>query len=644
MRLKSLSKDYKVFFNLVVFTSVLISTTTLYFSYRDFTKVSKQAMISTTNKIDQQITESLSYLENISNFVANQIIKYGNSKKENIASILTNTRPKINDNGYDFFTWTLFDFVDANNYVVASSTHGALTNPILVTNEERSWIYEAKQKPWKLLSSKVDTGIISREPIIPFGFGISDKGKFLGTISFGVNVEKLERKLELLSSISYIKFVVFDDKNSVLLSSENFNKEQVFEIADGFEKLDKTLLNPGFIEINNQIFYYQPNSPHSFAILTGINKKMFLSELRINFLPHFLNTLYLTIFFLILLFFFRTRLLNPVIQLSNSAYEISQGNTNVYIPHAEISEIDLLAESIEQVREFVEKQAQGKMLAEKANFNKTEFLASTAHELKNIVAGIIGLAEVVKINFSEKAESNDNNFSAPEILENQSFLEDIVKLGEELSEFIHDIIDINQAQTGNFKIEEHSLVDMKEIVMRSVKLLKIRAIKSQKQIVSHFIKKDDEDFIVNNIDPRRIKQVLVNLISNSIKYADEQTAIEVKLEKLNAGASETLQISILDSIKQNPHINHERKTYLQSIVKKSRPKIMISIKDHGCGMNENEIKIALEKYGRIEMAQSKFIDSTGLGLPLVKHLVEMQGGMIVISSEKNVGTEVKVFL
>ena len=283
-------------------------------------------------------------------------------------------------------------------------------------------------------------------------------------------------------------------------------------------------------------------------------------------------------------------------------------------------------------------------MAEKANFNKTEFLASTAHELKNIVAGIIGLAEVVKINFSEKADSNVKNFSESEILENQSFLEDIVKLGEELSEFIHDIIDVNQAQTGDFKIEEHSLVDMKEIVMRSVKLLKIRAIKSQKQIVSHFIKKDDEDFIVNNIDPRRIKQVLVNLISNSIKYADEQTVIEVKLEKLNSGASKTLQISILDSIKQNPHINHERKIYLQTIVKKSRPKIMISIKDHGCGMNENEIKIALEKYGRIKMAQSKFIDSTGLGLPLVKHLVEMQGGMMVISSEKNVGTEVKVFL
>jgi signal transduction histidine kinase len=644
MRLKSLSKDYKVFVNLVVFASVFIAATTLYFSYRDFTKVSKQAMSSTTNKIDQQITESLYYLENISHFVANQIIKYGNSKKENIASILVNARPKINDNGYDFFTWTLFDFVDANNYVIASSTHGAIANPILVTNEERSWINQAKQKPWKLLSSKVDTGIISREPIIPFGFGISDKGKFLGTISFGINIEKLQRKLELLSSLSYIKFVVFDDKNSALLSSENFNKEQVFEIADAFEKLDKSLLKSGFIEINNQTFYYQPSSLHSFTILTGINKKMFLSELRINFLPHFFNTLYLTIFFLILLFFFRTRLLNPVIQLSNSARQISQGNTNVYVPHAEISEIDLLAESIEQVREFLEKQAQAKIFAEKSNFNKTEFLASTAHELKNIVAGIIGLAEVVKINFSEKAESNDNNFSVPEILENQSFLEDIIKLGEELSEFIRDIIDVNQAQTGDFKIEEHSLVDMKEIVMRSVKLLKIRAIKSQKQIVSHFIKKDDEDFIVNNIDPRRIKQVLVNLISNSIKYADEQTVIEVKLEKLNAGASETLQISILDSVKQNPHINHERKTYLQSIVKKSRPKIMISIKDHGCGMNENEIKIALEKYGRIEMAQSKFIDSTGLGLPLVKHLVEMQGGMMVISSEKNVGTEVKVFL
>jgi signal transduction histidine kinase len=645
MKIKSLSKDYKIFVNLVVISAIFISLVSLIFSYYNFKKEAEQKVKYEAEKLINKIDETLIYAENFVNWIGQSIAEKNSNDPQVITSLLERTRLKVDNKAYNIFTWTLFDFVNPQGMVIADSINGIIKKPLIVSVEKRLWMTSAKETPWKIQTSINDIGIISGEPIIPLGFGITGKNNnFLGYVSFGLNIQKFKDFLENQTTTSLTSFAVFGVKNDLILTSKSFDENNLKNLSDDLSGIANDSQNVKTLRVGEKDFFYKKSKNYPFLIVSNISEKNFKNELYKKFLPKILNTLYLTIFFLALLYFFRKKLVSPVVKLSEVANQVSQGNTAISVPTSEIEEINELSKSIELVRQFVEKQAEEKNSANQANHNKTEFLASTAHELKNIIAGIIGLTEAVKLNFSEKMESENKIFSAEEATENLNFLGDVVKLGEELSEFIHDILDVNQAQTGDFKIEEHSLVDVKETILRSVKLLKTRAIRSKKNIVPTFLKQVEEDFIVNNLDPRRLKQVIVNLISNSIKYAADNSQIEVRLERLGETGLEGLRESMIENLQKNEEIDGERKAHLLKIIKKSRPKVLITIKDCGEGMSEDEIKSALQKYGRVKNEKHEFVDSTGLGLPLTKHLVELQGGMMIIYSKKGIGTEIKIFL
>lgn len=641
----SLLKYFRYLIFALITGAVIITTTTYSNSKKNFDFKAQEKIKNNAIKLGNQIDDSLIYVENFVNLISTRISQQNTTTSESIALILESVRPKIDDDKYNIFTWTLFDFIAPNGRVLAASTIGVLKENIFITPDRRSWMEDARLEPWKFHIAKSDIGIVSKEPIIPIGFGVTNKkNQFLGIISLGVNTEKLKKALELSTEGLITNFAILNHDHSIIAASKNFDLEN----QNDFQKelayaLDSSSVdtNGSFIKVEDRTFFclkitHYPN----LTIISGVDKKIASTKFLSEILPDILNTIYLTTFFLILLYLFRTKLLNPVVTLSESANKIAQGNTKIIVPQSDIAEVNFLSHSIETVRCFVEKQQEEKNFAETANHNKTEFLASTAHELKNIVAGIIGLAELVKMNFSDKSNSVDKTFSDEEIIENQNFLEDVVKLGEELSEFIHDITDVNQSQTGDFKIEEQSVVDVKDVALRSIKLLKMRAAKSNKQIITQFLKQRDEDFLVENLDPRRLKQIIVNILSNSIKYANDHSKIKITLERFSSDASKMWRDSMLENVKNNSEIDDRRKSHLLTIIKKSRPKISIIVKDEGVGMTDEEIVVALAKYGRLENEAK--IDSTGLGLPLVKHLVELQGGVLTISSQKNIGTEVKI--
>lgn len=654
MKLKSLAKDYKIFADIVVFGSIAIATITLFLSYRNFNNDSKQAIAISSKKITQQITESLSYVENISNFIANQIVDSNSTRSEKVARILLNSKLKIDQNQHDIFTWTLFDFVNTKNYVTASSTQGVLLKPTLITNEKRSWVNESRLSPWKLVPSKADIGIVSKEPIIPFGFGITkNKNDFIGIISLGVNINKLLKNLNLLLTENYVEFAIIDKNNSIAFTSENFDKKKHENLEKSLKTVDLKNAAEGFVEIDHQEFYYQKISRYQFGVLTSVNQKSFILQFSKDFLPKALNTLYLTVFFLILMYFFRKKLLNPITKLSEAAENLSQGNLDVAVPLSEIAEINMLSSSIDKVKAFLkaEEAIKHELKAEKdqaedANYHKTEFLSSTAHELKNMIAGIVGLAELAKIDLSDKIRHSENSFQKYEIEELVSSLKYIISLGDESSNFVNDILDVNQAQTGEFKIEEESLVDLGDTLLRSVKLMKIKAIREKNNIVTNFDKNSDQKFIASDIDSRRVKQIIVNIISNAIKYSPKNTDITVNIDYLEREETIKINEELKVKIEQNNNIENSRKTLLLSRLKQkiqnNEPRIAITVEDHGNGMSDQEIELAMKKYGTIKENRDKRIDSTGLGLPIVKYLVEVQGGALKIESKKTNGTIVRI--
>ena len=227
----------------------------------------------------------------------------------------------------------------------------------------------------------------------------------------------------------------------------------------------------------------------------------------------------------------------------------------------------------------------------KENFHKTEFLSSIAHELKNQIGGIISLSEFIKSESCGKIEN-------PEYLE---FASDINNVAQELLEFTCDLVDVNQMDSGEFSVNLAKEIDVADVIKKSIKINYGLALKRSIKIE---FKRDQSVIPKINLDQRRLKQILVNLISNALKYSNEGSSIQISVKK-----------------------NSEN--YLE-----------ISVKDEGFGMSPDDIEIALKKYQRIQNKNFDKFESFGLGLPLVKKLVELQKGEMKIQSELQKGTEI----
>jgi len=248
--------------------------------------------------------------------------------------------------------------------------------------------------------------------------------------------------------------------------------------------------------------------------------------------------------------------------------------------------------SIEDItkRKDAELQLQdAKRESDMANRAKSEFLANMSHELRTPLNSIIGFSEIIR-----------NQVFGP--IEPQSYWEyarDIHESGKHLLSIINQILDISRIDAGERELKE-SRIDMKKLVETSVdmQLQKIR----------------DAGLTLTNIDYSHmpnligedvaIRQILTNVISNSIKFTPEGG-----------------RISLSGEIDENQNFR-------------------LSITDTGIGLDADEVKRVTSKFGVTDGRFSKSTSGIGLGLSLVKSLMKLHGGEVEIFSQKNIGTTV----
>lgn len=603
-------------------------------------------------QIIKKFDESISYADNITNFVAKRIAKR-NGKQQMVASILQDSKPKMENIDDNIFTWTLLDFVNPSGYVIASSALGVVDKPNFISQDKRSWIVSARTQPWKLQFSKKDIGISSGKTVIPLGFGVTGaNNNFLGIISLGINIEKLSSVLQSVVSNESIKYALFDENYSLVLSSENFEPGELTDLEHHLESYKNSLKDSDNFEVNDNTFNLEKSKIYPFSIVVSSDNRAITQEFWSTLLPKIIGSIYLTIFFVLLLLFLKRRLLNPIDNLASAADKISQKQFDALVPNSDICEINLLSDAILNFKQLFKKEEDlnAKLKSDHAkdrqeNISKNDFLTAAAHDLKNLIAGVMGIAELIRFNINEKINLSEIKFNREELEENLEHLNDIDKCSSDLLDFIHDLLDINQASTGDFKITEESEVNLTDLTRRSIALLETRANKSRQQFIYN-INKNSPALIAHNLDSKRIKQILVNLLSNSIKYSKENRKIEIKIERLNLDDSEIVNKQIVENLHNNPAIDTKRRDHLLHLVSKKRneriTRIAITIKDQGFGMDKDQIKIALNKYDSIKNQNTGHIDATGLGLPLIKYLIDTQGGLLEIKSERGVGTEVRV--
>jgi two-component system cell cycle sensor histidine kinase PleC len=221
---------------------------------------------------------------------------------------------------------------------------------------------------------------------------------------------------------------------------------------------------------------------------------------------------------------------------------------------------------------------------------KSNFLALMSHELRTPLNAIIGFSEVIA-----------GEFFGPTGDRYRSYAGDIHGAGRHLLALINDILDLSKAEAG--KLDLHcEAVDVGMIVRDSVKLIADKARTQGIKVQTHFA----PDLPPLFADALRLKQILVNLLSNAVKFT-ETGSVEIAAE-----------------------------------LTESR-EFMLRVTDTGVGMAPETIPMALEPFRQIDSALARKFEGTGLGLSLVKSLVERHEGRLEIDSALNQGTTVRVF-
>jgi PAS domain S-box-containing protein len=226
-----------------------------------------------------------------------------------------------------------------------------------------------------------------------------------------------------------------------------------------------------------------------------------------------------------------------------------------------------------------------KSLAEKANLAKSDFLSSMSHELRTPLNAILGFAQLLEVGNPPP--------TAAQILR----LQQIIKAGWYLLDLINEILDLAVIESGKLSLSREA-VSLIEVIQECQAMVEPQA--QQRGITLSFLPFDHHWFA--NADRTRVKQVLINLMSNAIKYNREHGTVEVQCTE------------------------------------SSPERLRISVKDSGAGLSPEKLVQLFQPFNRLGQ-ETGAEEGTGIGLVVTKQLIELMGGAIGVKSTVDVGSE-----
>ena len=250
------------------------------------------------------------------------------------------------------------------------------------------------------------------------------------------------------------------------------------------------------------------------------------------------------------------------------------------------AEKDALIGELEQAKAISD---EARHRAESANVAKSRFLAQMSHELRTPLNAILGFSEVMKSEI----------FGGHAVAVYKDYSGDIHNSGVHLLNLINEILDLSRIEAGRYELNEEA-VSLVHIVADCHHLLKLRA--SSRGITIHEIFEQGMPRLWG--DERAVRQVVLNLLSNSIKFTPQGGEIWLKVGWTASGGQ------------------------------------YLSVKDTGSGIAEDEIPIVLASFGQGSNSIKSAEQGAGLGLPIAKSLIDMHGGTFTLKSKLRIGTEV----
>ena len=275
------------------------------------------------------------------------------------------------------------------------------------------------------------------------------------------------------------------------------------------------------------------------------------------------------------------RITGPILGLARTAGQIRQGNLEERASVASPDEIGALAEALNAMAEKLSTDIRRMKKLEQV---RSEFLGNVSHELRTPIFSIQGFLETLL----------DGAIDDPSV--NREFLERAHRQAARLNSLLNDLIDISRIESGDMKMS-FRFFPLSQLLEQAVEEVHEQAQKKKIQVTCRIIPPMKDVYG----DRERLKQVLINLLDNAVKYTAEGGKVECR-----AG------------------------------LEKSR--CLIEVEDNGAGIGEEHLERIFERFYRVDHDRSRDAGGTGLGLAIVKHIVEAHGSRVIVHSSTGKGS------
>ena len=253
---------------------------------------------------------------------------------------------------------------------------------------------------------------------------------------------------------------------------------------------------------------------------------------------------------------------------------------------------------ITDLKDAEQRVVQAKELAEQANRAKSEFLSRMSHELRTPLNAILGYCQLFGIDAAISADQ-------------QQSIDEISKAGEHLLQLINDVLDLAKVEAGQMTLSVEPVL-ARRAVEEAVNWMQSTA---DDRGISLAMNCGDWDDVYVSADSMRLKQVLLNLISNAVKYNRANGAVDVGFVRTESG---------VDGGAESGHL-------------------CIEVRDTGQGISVAHQRHMFEPFNRLG-AEDRGIEGSGVGLLITQHLVHMMGGELDFDSQEGVGSSFRVSL